>query len=243
MHDADAAGRAALDRRGLPRPRRHRAPAWRPPGPARWRGSPAAVESEIGITVSVGLSLQQVPRQDRLRPRQAARLLGDRPGRGAAPSSRRAAGGDHLGRRQGLRGSARARRHPHHRRPPEGRRGLARPPLWRRGPAARPARLGIDARRVKPDGDRKCVSAETTFDEDLDAAEGLMPMLCACPKGSRAAWQGRIAGKVVTLKLKTADFRLRTRARALHGPPSSRCGFSTPGASSSPRRPTGPASG
>ena len=33
------------------------------------------IETELGITASVGLVPQQVPRQDRLRPRQAARLL------------------------------------------------------------------------------------------------------------------------------------------------------------------------
>ena len=52
---ADAAGRAALDRRGLPRPRRHAAAAR--PAPARSLARFAQrVEREIGITVSVGLA-------------------------------------------------------------------------------------------------------------------------------------------------------------------------------------------
>ena len=41
----------------------------------------AAIERELGVTASVGLSPQQVPRQDRLRPRQAPRLRS----RSAAP--------------------------------------------------------------------------------------------------------------------------------------------------------------
>ena len=83
MLDADAAGRAAVDRRGLPRPLRHRAPARHARRPSRSPGSPAGSRREIGITVSVGLSPQQVPRQDRLRSRQAARLRGDRRADGA----------------------------------------------------------------------------------------------------------------------------------------------------------------
>ena len=52
-------------------------------GTERLHGAPPAVllarlqsriERELGLTVSVGLSPQQVPRQGRLRPRQAARL-------------------------------------------------------------------------------------------------------------------------------------------------------------------------
>ena len=39
------------------------------------------VEEELSITVSIGLSYNKFPRQDRLRPGQAARVRGDRPGR------------------------------------------------------------------------------------------------------------------------------------------------------------------
>ena len=76
----------------------------------------AEVEQEIGITVSIGLSLQQIPRQDRLRPRQAARLCRDRRQRSAGVS-RAEAGELHLRRRQGQRGALRARRLSPHRRP------------------------------------------------------------------------------------------------------------------------------
>ena len=69
-------------------------------------GFAAEVEREIGITVSIGLVLQQVPRQDRLRPRQAARLRGARPRRGGRlPGGQ--AGDDHLRRRQGDAAAAR----------------------------------------------------------------------------------------------------------------------------------------
>ncbi len=62
-------------------------------GQGRWRASPPTSSASIGITVSIGLSGQQVPRQDRLRPRQAARLCGARQRRGGgipAPTSRSA---------------------------------------------------------------------------------------------------------------------------------------------------------
>ena len=53
---ADAAGRAAVDRRGLPRSLGHRRRCTGPRRPRCWRASPATSKSEIGITVSVGLS-------------------------------------------------------------------------------------------------------------------------------------------------------------------------------------------
>ena len=64
---------------------------------------------------------QQVPRQDRLRSRQAARLCGDRAG-GDARVPGFAAGFGHLGRRQGDAGAARPRRPRPHRRSAETRR-------------------------------------------------------------------------------------------------------------------------
>ncbi len=63
---------------------------------------------------------------------------------------------------------------------------------------------GRDDRQVLPDQDAKSVSAETTFDVDLSSSADLVPVL----RG--------LSEKV--LKLKTSDFRLRTRNRQLADP-------------------------
>ena len=86
-----APGRADLHRRGVSRPRRTRAPGCRrrPACPAD-RGR----DRHHGLGGTGG---QQVPRQDRLGPRQAARLRRDRPGGGAGLPCREA-GHDHPGR-------------------------------------------------------------------------------------------------------------------------------------------------
>jgi DNA polymerase-4 len=78
---------------------------------------------------------------------------------------------------------------------------------------------GLDDRAVSPDHESKSVSAETTFDDDVadvDALAGILYRLCE--KVSGRLKKQEIAGRTVTLKLKTADFRLRTRARALSEP-------------------------
>jgi len=78
---------------------------------------------------------------------------------------------------------------------------------------------GEDDRAVDPASLRKSVSAETTFEEDLSAREALEARLWPlCEKVAARARADGIAGSTVTLKLKTADFRLRTRRRSLaHG--------------------------
>ena len=78
---------------------------------------------------------------------------------------------------------------------------------------------GIDDRRVNPDHDAKSVSAETTFDKDLAAFDDLVPILRSLSeKVSRRLKKSEIAGHTVVLKLKTADFRIRTRNRQLGDP-------------------------
>ncbi len=78
---------------------------------------------------------------------------------------------------------------------------------------------GIDARPVTPERDGKNVSAETTFEHDLADLESLTRKLwLLSEKVSGRLKAQEIAGRTVTLKLKTADFRLRTRARALNEP-------------------------
>ena len=78
---------------------------------------------------------------------------------------------------------------------------------------------GRDARAVQPDSERKGISAETTFGEDLsritDLEDRLLPL---CEKVAARARAGGVAGRVATLKLKTADFRLLTRRRTLPSP-------------------------
>jgi DNA polymerase-4 len=78
---------------------------------------------------------------------------------------------------------------------------------------------GIDDRKVEPEREAKSVSAETTFDNDLAAFRALERRLwLLCEKVSARLKAAQIAGSTVTLKLKTADFKLRTRARSLGDP-------------------------
>ena len=78
---------------------------------------------------------------------------------------------------------------------------------------------GRDTRAVDPDQVRKTISAETTFFDDLTGLEPLEDRLW--PLCERVALQARkagVAGRVATLKLKTADFRGITRRRTMAVP-------------------------
>ncbi len=78
---------------------------------------------------------------------------------------------------------------------------------------------GQDERRVEPNALAKSVSAETTFDADLAAPEALLARLWPlCEKVAARLKRADLAGTSVTLKLKTADFRLLTRSRRLGAP-------------------------
>jgi DNA polymerase-4 len=78
---------------------------------------------------------------------------------------------------------------------------------------------GQDDRQVQPDQDAKSVSAETTFDADLASMADLVPVLRALSeKVSARLKKAGIAGRTVVLKLKTHDFKLRTRNRQLADP-------------------------
>ena len=78
---------------------------------------------------------------------------------------------------------------------------------------------GEDDRQVHPDRDSKSVSAETTFDSDLGSLDDLVPVLRALSeKVSARLKKAGIAGRTVVLKLKSADFRIRTRNRQLGDP-------------------------
>jgi DNA polymerase IV len=78
---------------------------------------------------------------------------------------------------------------------------------------------GIDLRTVNPERETKSVSAETTLAEDLAALRPLTRILWELSEKVSARLKAKeLAGTTVTLKLKTADFRLRTRAFSLTAP-------------------------
>lgn len=78
---------------------------------------------------------------------------------------------------------------------------------------------GMDDRSVTPRSGVKSVSHETTFNEDYSDLKTLVPVLRALSeKVSERLKAKGIAGRTVVLKLKTADFKSRTRNRALSDP-------------------------
>ena len=178
----------------------------------------AAVEAEIGITVSVGLSyckfLAKVA-SDFNKPRgfavigeaEALGFLADQPvtliwGVGKAFAATLAQDGIRtIGQLQRMEQADLMRRY-----------GTMGTRLYR---LAR----GQDDRRVHADHEAKSVSAETTFDTDLASPADLVPVLRALSeKVSARLKKSGIAGRTVVLKLKTKDFRIRTRNRQLADP-------------------------
>ena len=78
---------------------------------------------------------------------------------------------------------------------------------------------GIDEREVTPEREAKSVSAETTFDRDLSAFRPLERRLWPlAEKVSARLKASGLAGGTVTLKLKSDEFKIRTRARGLSDP-------------------------
>jgi DNA polymerase-4 len=176
------------------------------------------VEREIGITVSIGLSCNKFLAKiasDLDKPRgfavvgeaEAAAVLAPHPvsiifGVGKVTQARL--------ERDGLRAIADVQRaEPGELMRRYGEEGLR---LWRLS-------RGIDTRRVTPDRETKSVSAETTFAADISGLRPLERQLWLLTErvSSRLKAKG-IAGTTVTVKLKTADFRIRTRARSLGQP-------------------------
>lgn len=169
------------------------------------------VEAEIGISVSIGLSyckfLAKIasdldkPRGFSIIGRAEAesflkpRPIGLIPGVGAKTQGRLARDGFRaMGDLQASVEAQLAARYG-----VEGRR------LWR---LAR----GIDARKVIVEREAKSISAETTFETDLAEFDDLAPILYRlCEKLSSRLKQAGFASGAVTLKLKTADFKTRTR--------------------------------
>lgn len=76
-----------------------------------------------------------------------------------------------------------------------------------------------DSRPVRPDHDRKGMSAETTFNVDLTAAEDLEAELWPlCEKLASKARHDGVASRTVILKLRRTDFRIVTRRTTLAEP-------------------------
>jgi DNA polymerase IV len=181
-------------------------------------GFAAAVEKELGITVSIGLSSNKFLAKiasDLDKPRGFAVLGGDEAAQFLAPKPVALIFG--VGKiaqqrlaRDGLRTIGDLQR--------AGERELAR----RYGAeGARLARLarGLDDRPVKADRQAKSISAETTFDRDLHEFRALeLKLWRLTEKVSRRLKANALAGATVTLKLKTADFRIRTRAQSFAHP-------------------------
>jgi DNA polymerase IV len=78
---------------------------------------------------------------------------------------------------------------------------------------------GIDTRTVSADRETKSVSSETTFDRDIADFRTLERILWSQTEEVSARLKHKaLAGATVTLKLKTADFRIRTRAQSFAMP-------------------------
>jgi DNA polymerase-4 len=177
------------------------------------------VEREVRVTVSVGLAANRLlakiaagrdkPRGFCVIGREAPALLAPEPvrllpGVGPAQARRLAAMGiTRLGQLQAL-DDATARRR-----------------LGEDGPALVHRARGEDARAVSPERETRSVSAETTFAVDLSGREDLERELWRlAEKLARRLREADLAAAGVVLKLKTADFALRTRAHRLAAGPS-----------------------
>jgi DNA polymerase-4 len=78
---------------------------------------------------------------------------------------------------------------------------------------------GEDVRTVVSDQKAKSISSETTFNQDLHRSADLMPQLRRlCEKVSARLKEKGLAGRTIVLKLKTADFKQRTRNVQLGDP-------------------------
>ncbi len=78
---------------------------------------------------------------------------------------------------------------------------------------------GEDLRRVHHEENSKSIGAETTLNEDVADFGHLESILWAmCEKVSRRAKAEAVGGRTITLKLKTADFKLRSRSVSFDDP-------------------------
>ena len=204
--------------------------------PRRWRALPPRSRRRLGITVSIGLARQQVPGQDRLRSRQAARLCRARQAEAAAFLADKPVQ-LHLRRRQGRRRAL--AKDGFHRSPICS--GVGESELIRRYGAEgqRLARLarGIDDRAVDPVREAK----ERVGGKHLRARHRLVPAAGEAAVGSCGGGLGRLKDKRARRLDRDAEAqdrglphpapgRARSRAR-----PSSPARFSPPRATCSKR--------
>ena len=78
---------------------------------------------------------------------------------------------------------------------------------------------GIDEREVNATRETKSVSSETTFERDIADLRTLERILWGLAEELSARLKDKeLSGATVTLKLKTADFKIRTRAQSLESP-------------------------
>jgi DNA polymerase-4 len=78
---------------------------------------------------------------------------------------------------------------------------------------------GLDERTVSAERETKSISAETTFERDIGDFRPLEQNLWDLTERVSARLKASaLAGSTVTLKLKSADFKIRTRARSLGHP-------------------------
>ncbi|KQT60445.1 MULTISPECIES: DNA polymerase IV [unclassified Aureimonas] len=196
-------------------------------GTERMHGEPSAVtlarlaagiERDLRISVSIGLSHNKFLAKiasDLQKPRgfsvigraETLGFLAERPisaiwGVGAATSAVLARDGlTRIAQLQSMSETDLMRRH-----------GTTGQRLWR---LAR----GLDTRSVNPRGEAKSISAETTFNADLSSREDLLPILRQLSeKVARRLKATDLAASTIVLKLKTADFKIRTRNRKLADP-------------------------
>ena len=176
------------------------------------------VERSVGVTVSIGLAPNRLLAKiavERNKPRgfavigaaEAASLLAPEPVRllpGVGPALVRKLAGHgitRLGHLQALSDRDALRR------------------LGEDGPALTKRARGEDVRAVDPIRETKSISAETTFDHDLMRIDDLERHLWRlAEKLGRRLREAEFAAAGVVLKLKTADFALRTRTQRLATP-------------------------
>ncbi len=176
------------------------------------------IEDELGLTASIGLSYNKFLAKvasDLDKPRgfavigraEAPGFLGDKPVRiiwGVGEALQRALERDGIRRLRDLQAREEAEL--------VARYGAMGRRLYR---FAR----GEDDRRVEPDAPAKSISAETTFDDDIAEPRALAGRLWPlCETVAARLKRTGLAGGRVTLKLKTAQFRLLTRSRRLGTP-------------------------
>ncbi|MSO67716.1 MAG: DNA polymerase IV [Pseudolabrys sp.] len=176
------------------------------------------IERTLGITVSIGLSANKFLAKiasDMDKPRgfavlgqsEAAEFLAPKPvgfiyGVGAVSAAKLSADGFRL-----IADLQKADEHDLMRR--YGEEGAR---LWR---LAR----GYDSRSVSAERETKSISAETTFERDIGEFRPLEQHLWdLTERVSTRLKANALAGSTVTLKLKSADFKTRTRARSLGHP-------------------------